>query len=126
MIDYLTLDSVNTVIGNTTWANGDEAMAVMLANSWLSSQPLPSFVVVPTNVILAGVKIAQAYANGEMFQGKKEATVIEKSVKADSVEVSKKFAEGEIVTGKNETIALQLIAPYLVKTKVRQARVGRA
>ena len=115
MANYITLQEANEHFGVNSWANGDEAMAVIMANSWLTSQPLFNFEIIPSDIKLAGYLVAKAFANGEVFAGKTEATIVKKKVKADSVEVEKEYAQGDNETpvSKNMMMAYQLITPFL-------------
>lgn len=129
-MSLLTIESVTASLQDANWAsNGNANLSVMLANSWLAEKRLPSFEIVPTDVLMAGALIAQSIAKGEMYQGRTEGVVVSKSVKAGDVSSSKTYAsgtDGEPIS-QAEQQALRLLAPYLVKTKgYRQVRVERA
>ena len=129
-MSLLTIESVTASLQDANWAsNGNANLSVMLANSWLAEKRLPSFEIVPTDVLMAGALIAQSIAKGEMYQGRTEGVVVSKSVKAGDVSSSKTYAsgtDGEPIS-QAEQQALLLLAPYLVKTKgYRQVRVERA
>ena len=129
-MSYLSIETVTASLNDANWAaNGDGHLSVMLANSWLAEKRLPSFEIVPAEVLMAGALIAQSIAKGEMYQGRTEGVVVSKSVKAGDVSSSKTYAsgtDGEPIS-QAEQQALLLLAPYLVKTKgYRQVRVERA
>ena len=129
-MSLLTIESVTASLQDANWAsNGNANLSVMLANSWLAEKRLPSFEIVPTDVLMAGALIAQSIAKGEMYQGRTEGVVVSKSVKAGDVSSSKTYAsgtDGEPIS-QAEQQALLLLAAYPVKTKgYRQARVERA
>ena len=129
-MSYLSIETVTASLDDANWAaNGDGHLSVMLANAWLAEKRLPSFEVVPTDVLMAGALIARSIAKGEMYQGRTEGVVVSKSVKAGDVSSSKTYAsgtDGEPIS-QAEQQALLLLAPYLVKTKgYRQVRVERA
>ena len=129
-MSYLSIETVTASLQDANWAaNGDGHLSVMLANSWLAEKRLPSFEIVPTDVLMAGALIAQSIAKGEMYQGRTEGVVVSKSVKAGDVSSSKTYAsgtDGEPIS-QAEQQALLLLAAYLVKTKgYRQVRVERA
>lgn len=122
----VTAEQISAILGDN-FANGDELMAVTLANSWLNSHKLVEFDPIPDAIVLAAAKVAEAYVNGDMFAGLTERSIKQKTVKADSLEVSTTYADGENLQSKNEIMALTLIAPYIATNLgVKQVRVVRA
>lgn len=122
----VTAEQISAILGDN-FANGDELMAVTLANSWLNSYKLVEINPVPEAIVLAAAKVAEAYVNGDMFAGLSERSVKQKTVKADSLEVSTTYADGETLQSRNEIMAITLISPYLLpKSNVKQIRVVRA
>ncbi|WP_323841586.1 MULTISPECIES: hypothetical protein [unclassified Moraxella] len=95
----------------------DNKRAVMLANAWLKQHRLVEFDDVPDDVLMAGALIAEAVADGDMYQGRSEGVVVSKSVKAGEVSTAKTYASGAdgMAISANEQMALALIKPYLQK-----------
>lgn len=116
-MNYVTIDTVTDVLGADWAALGNETLAVLMANAWLSQHRLPIYTdVVPTEIVAAGAYIAQEVIAGNMYQGRKDGLITSKSVKAGSVSSSKTYAEG--VDGQaisaGEQMALALIAPFIL------------
>ncbi|MDO4223601.1 MAG: hypothetical protein Q4D05_06210 [Acinetobacter sp.] len=109
----LTKSDVDAVLG-MGWDNGKDAQrAVMIANAWLNKHGVLKLPL-PLEVMQAGAEIALAFVKDEIYQGRTEGVVIQKSASAGDVSVSKQYADG--VDGKamssHEMIALDLIAPF--------------
>lgn len=125
-MDYVTNETVTTVLGADWAATGNGQQAVLLANAWLNEKRLIAFDVVPNAVLAAGAYIAKEVIAGNMYQGRKDGIVVSKSVKAGPVTSSKTYAEG--VDGQaisaGEQMALALIAPY-IKTAQLIVELGR-
>lgn len=128
-MDYITAqDMLDNGIDTANMADG--LLAITLANQWLNSKRLPKYsdpALIPTAIKLAGVKVAKAFLDGVMFQGRDDVMVTEKLVEAGPVKTLKKFstAASDQPISQDEVIALQLIAPYLNKSNFRQVRVTR-
>lgn len=127
MIEFVTPESIGKDLNDENWANGDELVAVSLANTWLNSYKFVAFDIddIPKPLKLAGALVAQAYINGDMFAGKVEPSVKVKTVKADTVEVSTTYATEQTLVSANELRALQLIQPFIKRSKVTQIPVIR-
>lgn len=116
-MNYVTNETVTTVLGANWAATGNATQAILLANAWLNQHRLPTYDdVVPTELLYAGAYIAQEVVTGNMYQGRKDGLITSKSVKAGSVSSSKTYAEG--VDGQamsaGESMALVLIKPYVL------------
>lgn len=116
-MQYVTSDTVTTVLGADWSALGNEAQAVLMANAWLNEQRLPTYTdVVPEQILAAGAYIAQEVIAGNMYQGRKDGLITSKSVKAGSVSSSKTYAsgvDGQAISA-GEQMALALIAPFIM------------
>ena len=116
-MNYVTNDTVTTVLGADWDIEGNATQAILLANAWLNQHRLPTYTdVVPTELLAAGAYIAQEVIAGNMYQGRKDGLITSKSVKAGSVSSSKTYAEGvdgQAMTA-GEQMALILIKPYLL------------
>lgn len=119
-MQYVTSETVTTVLGPDWGAAGNEQQAVLMANAWLNEQRLPDYDVVPTEILAAGAYIAKEVIAGTMYQGRKDGLITSKSVKAGSVSSSKTYASG--VDGQamsaGESMALALIKPFKVCTPI--------
>lgn len=126
MIEYITLADAEVKFG-LNWANGNESMAIMLSNAWLSAKPLQSFDIVPEPVKEAGFLIAEEYLRNNIFQARTEGVVVAKAVKAGDVSSSKTYASGSdgLPMSQGEIMALVLIEPYLSKGAMLNVRVNR-
>lgn len=116
-MQYVTSDTVTTVLGADWAALGNETLAVLMANAWLNQHRLPTYTdVVPNEILAAGAYIAQEVIAGNMYQGRKDGLITSKSVKAGSVSSSKTYAsgvDGQAISA-GEQMALALIAPFKV------------
>ena len=120
-MQYVTSDTVTTVLGADWSATGNEQQAVLMANAWLNEQRLPTYTDdVPNEILAAGAYIAQEVIAGTMYQGRSEGVLASKSVKAGSVSSSKTYASG--VDGQamsaGESMALVLIKPFKICTPI--------
>lgn len=116
-MQYVTNDTVTTVLGADWSALGNEILAVIMANAWLNQHRLPIYTDdVPNEILAAGAYIAQEVIAGNMYQGRKDGLITSKSVKAGSVSSSKTYAsgvDGQAISA-GEQMALALIAPYIM------------
>ena len=117
-MNYVTSTTIAASLNDVDWsATGNEAQAVLLANSWLNGHRLPTYTdAVPTEILAAGAYIAQEVIAGNMYQGRKDGLITSKSVKAGSVSSSKTYAsgvDGQAISA-GEQMALALIAPYIM------------
>ena len=120
-MQYVTSDTVTTVLGADWSALGNETLAVLMANAWLNQHRLPTYTnAVPEQILAAGAYIAQEVIAGTMYQGRKDGLITSKSVKAGSVSSSKTYASG--VDGQamsaGESMALVLIKPFKICTPI--------
>lgn len=117
---YITNDYMEKQYG-TQWAVGADAiLAIELANQWLAAKGLPTYAdpaLIPAAITMAGAIVAKAFIDGTMFSGRDEALVTQKSVSAGSVSSSKSYstAVSDQPISQDEIIALQLIAPFIIK-----------
>lgn len=116
-MQYVTSNTVTTVLGADWHAMGNETLAILLANAWLNQHRLPIYTnVVPEQILAAGAYIAKEVIGGNMYQGRKDGLITSKSVKAGSVSSSKTFAagaDGQAISA-GEQMALALIAPCIM------------
>lgn len=112
MTDFVTAADVESLLGADWAGGGDESLAVIMANAWLTmhiKQPVPD--PVPGEIKLAGAQIAKAAAAGGIFTAE-DREVISTSVTAGPVTTSKTFAAGSKAVSAPEQFALALIAPW--------------
>lgn len=116
-MQYVTSDTVTTVLGADWSALGNEQQAILMANAWLNQHRLPNYTdAVPEQILAAGAYIAQEVIAGNMYQGRKDGLITSKSVKAGSVSSSKTYAsgvDGQAISA-GEQMALALIAPFII------------
>ncbi|UOO89124.1 hypothetical protein LVJ82_17035 [Vitreoscilla massiliensis] len=112
---YITVTYVDSVLGSD-WASVavPKERAVMLANLWLSTQNLQSFVTVPDAVKMAGIELVQLAVDDQLYQDTSTG-VVSKRVKADSVEVETEYSQTDKGSSQRLKIALDLIAPFVMK-----------
>lgn len=112
MTDFISVADVNTLLGPGWAGGGDEALAVTMANAWLTAKitrPVPS--PTPNEIRLAGAQIAKEAAAGRIFAAE-DREVVSTSVTAGPVTTAKTFAEGSRPTTSGESFALALLAPW--------------
>ena len=117
-MNYVNSTTIAASLNDVDWsATGNEAQAVLLANSWLNSHRLPTYTdAVPEQILAAGAYIAQEVIAGNMYQGRKDGLITSKSVKAGSVSSSKTYAsgvDGQAISA-GEQMALALIASFIL------------
>ncbi|WP_285131383.1 protein singed [Leclercia adecarboxylata] len=128
MITFVTVDDVDSLLGDSWTDDANKPKSVLMANVWLNglSLSLPCDkvtheVIIPDDVKLAGAYAAQAAANGGLYQKKTDSgSLLSKSVDADGVSVSKTYAELSANSTKlldsDLQLALALLKPYGVNT----------
>ena len=114
-MDYITVAQVDALLGAGWAGTGDPARAVLMANTWLSAKPLPSFDEVPAAVVQAGAEIAREAAAGKLYTAN-ETGVLSKSVEAGGVSSSKTYSSSARTVTAGEVFALALLAPLLGPT----------
>lgn len=112
MTIYITVEQVDALLGPAWAPDGQEARAVLMANTWLTNLGLPAFDPVPDDVVQAGAEIAREAAAGNIF-GAKETGVLSKSVDADGVSSSKTYSASARKISAGESFALALLSQYL-------------
>lgn len=116
-MQYVTSDTVTTVLGPEWSGAGSETLAVLMANAWLNQHRLPTYTdAVPEQILAAGAYIAKEVIAGNMYQGRKDGLITSKSVKAGSVSSSKTYAngvDGQAISA-GEQMALALIASFIM------------
>lgn len=128
MITFITVEDVDSLLGDSWTDDANKPKSVLMANVWLNglSLSLPCDkvtheVIIPDDVKLAGAYAALAAANGGLFQKKTDSgSLLSKSVDADGVSVSKTFAElsanSTTLLDSNLQLALAILKPYGVST----------
>ncbi|EMQ0912899.1 protein singed [Raoultella ornithinolytica] len=135
MITFVTVDDVDSLLGDNWTDDANKSKSVLMANVWLNglSLSLPCDkitheVIIPDDVKLAGAYAAQAAANGGLYQKKTDSgSLLSKSVDADGVSVSKTFAElatnSSALLDSDLQLALAMLKPYGVnQSQVRLVR----
>lgn len=113
MTDFITVADVDTLLGPGWAGSGDEALAVTMANAWLTAKitrPVPS--PTPNEVKLAGAQIAKEAAAGLIFaaEGREVASTTVSAQPGTSS--SKTFVAGSKAITAGESFALALLAPW--------------
>jgi len=128
MITFITVEDVDSLLGDSWTDDANKSKSVLMANVWLNglSLSLPCDkvtheVIIPDDVKLAGAYAALAAANGGLYQRKTDSgSLLSKSVDADGVSVSKTFAElsanSTTLLDSNLQLALAILKPYGVST----------
>jgi len=112
MTTYISIEQVDTLLGQT-WAPEEmKARSVLMANTWLTNQGLPEFDAVPSDVVQAGAEVAVEASAGNLYQAK-ETGVLSKSVDADGGSSSKTYSATSKAISAGESFALALLARYL-------------
>ena len=116
MTDFITVADVDTLLGPGWAGSGDEALAVTMANAWLTAKitrPVPE--PTPNEIKLAGAQIAKEAAVGRIFAAE-DREVVSTSITAGPVTTAKTFAKGSKATTTGESFALALLAPWTRRT----------
>lgn len=112
MIEYITVGEVDTLLGSD-WADPTKKdEAVLIANVWMTNQPLPELDPMPDEWKRAAAYVAREAASGGIY-GQSEYGLMSKSVTAGDVSSSKTFASNHKVVSAGETLALALLKPWL-------------
>lgn len=110
-MEYVTASEVDELLGQSWAAEDKKARAVLLANTWMGEQRLPSLEPMPQQWKQAGAEVAVEAAAGRLYRAA-EIGVTSKSVKADTVESSKSFAANYQQLTAGERFALALLKPW--------------
>lgn len=119
MTDFITVADVDTLLGPGWAGSGDEALAVTMANAWLTAKikrPVPD--PVPDAIKLAGAQVAKDAAAGLIFKSS-EREVIQTEDRVEGAVTRKRvFAEGQVLMTAGETFALTLLVPWTKRSGV--------
>lgn len=112
---FVTIEDVDTILGNAWTAQDKKPMAVNQANVWLSAKKFCKGLEPLDDAFKqAGAYLAQLSANDKLYVAQTDGTVTEKTVKAGDVSVSKKFADGqEIGRSSDMQFIDDLLKPFL-------------
>src|SRR5690554_4350247 len=95
MTDFITVADVDALLGPGWAGSGDEALAVTMANAWLTAKitrPVPD--PVPSEIKLAGAQVAKEAAAGKLYKATQK-EVQSKTVSAQAgTSVSTTFVAG--------------------------------
>lgn len=122
MTDFITVADVDTLLGPGWAGSGDEALAVTMANAWLTAkitQPVPD--PVPDEIKLAGAQVAKEAAAGALYVAT-ETGILSKSVEADGVKSSKSYSETARRVSAGEAFAEALIKPWTRRQSVQMLK----
>lgn len=118
MTTYITVADVDEILGGTWAPEEKKPMAVLQANTYLTSLGLVNIDMtkIPDEVKQAGAQLALVASQGKLYEQKTEGQIESKTVKAGSVSTSKTF--GSLVSTASglpsETqFALGLLWPWL-------------
>jgi hypothetical protein len=119
MTDFITVADVDTLLSPGWAGTGDPALAVTMANAWLTAKiNRPVADPTPDAVKLAGAQVAKEAAAGNLYKATQK-EVLSKTVSATSgTSVSKTYAEGSTDLSVGENFALALLAPWIKRTGV--------
>lgn len=119
MTDFINVADVDALLGPGWAGSGDEALAVTMANAWLTAKitrPVPE--PVPDAIKLAGAQVAKDAAAGLIFKSS-EREVIQTEDRVEGAVTRKRvFAEGQVLMTAGETFALTLLAPWMKRSGV--------
>ncbi|ROM94395.1 hypothetical protein [Pseudomonas brassicacearum] len=119
MTDFITVADVDSSLGPGWAGAGDPALAVTMANAWLTAKiqraaPDP----VPTEIKTAGAQVAKEAAAGNLYKATQK-EVLSKTVSAQSgTSTSKTYAAGSTDLSAGENFALALLAPWTKRAGV--------
>lgn len=122
MTDFITAADVDALLGPDWAGTGDAALAVTMANAWLTAKitrPVPD--PVPSEIKLAGAQVAKEAAAGRLFTAE-DREVISTSVTAGPVTSSKTYAKGAKAVSAAESFALTLLAPWTKRQVVQMLK----
>ena len=119
MTDYITVADVNTLLGPGWAGTGDAALAVTMANAWLTAkiaQPVPD--PTPSEIKMAGAQVAKEAAAGLLYKSS-EREVIQTEDRVEGAVTRKRvFAEGQVMMTAGESFALALLVPWTKRSGV--------
>lgn len=113
MTDFITVADVDQKLGQDWAGDGDEVLAVSMANAWLTAKikravPTP----VPDAIVTAGAQVAKLAAEGKLYKDTQR-EVHSKTVSAQTgTSTSKTYVAGSVDRTTGENFALDLIAPW--------------
>lgn len=114
MTDFITVADVDQALEQGWAGDGDAALAVAMANAWLTAKikrPVPD--PVPDAIVTAGAQVAKLAAAGQLYKDTQR-EVQSKSVSAQSgTSTSKTYVTGSVDRSAGENFALDLIAPWI-------------
>jgi len=114
MTDFITTADVDQALGQGWAGNGDEVLAVAMANAWLTAKikrPVPD--PVPDAIVSAGAQVARLAAAGKLYKDTQR-EVQSKTVSAQAgTSTSKTYVAGSVDRSAGENFALDLIAPWI-------------
>ncbi len=122
MTDFITAADVDALLGPDWAGTGDAALAVTMANAWLTAKitrPVPD--PIPSEIKLAGAQVAKEAAAGRLFTAE-DREVISTSVTAGPVTSSKTYAKGAKAISAAESFALTLLAPWTKRQAVQMLK----
>lgn len=113
MTDFITVADVSTLLGPGWAGSGDEALAVTMANAWLTAKitrsvPEPT----PNEVKLAGAQVAKEAAAGKLYQASTREVASTAVSAQPGTSSSKTFVAGSKAMTAGENFALALLAPW--------------
>ena len=124
MLTFITVEDVNSILGDTWTEENKKARSVLMANTWMNGLNLKlpcnkatHESIIPDDVKQAGAYVALSAANGGLYQQKTDSGVLlSKTVNADDVSVSKTFAElatnSTALFDSDLQLALAMLKPY--------------
>ncbi len=118
MAEFVTTADVDA-LGDTEWdalSAADKSRAVAQANAWLSTKHFRTWETQPEPVTAAGVELALASSEGDLYADATTGAVSRKRVKAGSVETETAYEGGATSQPGRLTYAVALIRPYLAST----------
>lgn len=122
MNEYVTVATVDTLLG-AGWQNtGDADQAVLEANVWLSARNLP-YDPVPAAVERAGALLAQEAANAGLYVDT-TGDVKRKSVKAGEVSSETEYTVGDNRKSGTMRLILDLLKPWMGSGSTFDVRRG--
>jgi hypothetical protein len=135
MLTFITVEDVNSNLGDSWTDESKKVRSVLMANTWMNGLNLKlpcnkatNETIIPDDVKQAGAYAALAASNDGLYQQKTDSGVLlSKTVDADDVSVSKSYAEiatnSTALLDSDLQLALAMLMPYGVsKSQVRLVR----
>lgn len=105
----------------------EQERILLVVNAYITNKGVKVPKPTPKAIKQAGQELANAFLDGELYQGRDEGIVTSKSATAGEVSVSKTYAQGELGQAKSSSlmVADALLEPYIIKSHGVNVMLGR-